>query len=420
MAEKNVDYIYVNTPVWTGRDIVQNAPWMDAARSAEGILSQLDSVLGEFGGIGFSSQLGALEQVTDGFKILENVRLNLPALITECIDKPLNEFLKNANIQFGQMPYDNIKRYNGSGVTSVDGKVKVLNATGRPRKEKVAKRQCINNFLDAARDVMDIDKIMREKHRPDLMICGGLAEDVTKFNLKDVLNGIKETLYNNSLELAKEEASVRNDRERLFEEYCKNNNRNNICSIHQETSIKVSNAVYSYSDELIDFVKEHEALRLYSYNDGKTIGYGFDIENFPAIEIQYNSDGSISESEAERLLKIVLDANEKELNEYLLEEDLFLNQYAYDVAMDLVYNRGMNSITKEAISYMGNDMDIEFQECLKNLDYRYAEEILYKKYEDVEMRKNEARAYIDRNPGLHDRRQDEINVYLYGYGEKNE
>ena len=141
------------------------------------------------------------------------------------------------------------------------------------------------------------------------------------------------------------------------------------------------------------------------YNTGQTIGYGFDHKNYPDVEINFNQDGkSISIAEAERLLRVVLDIQQEKLNNYLRDNYLYLNQNMYDASMDLLYNRDLNPLTEEIIDAMANQNDEEVLNLFDDFDYRYAN-----KYLPVD-----PQGYVDRNPGLKDRRKDEYEIYKFG------
>ena len=164
-------------------------------------------------------------------------------------------------------------------------------------------------------------------------------------------------------------------------------------------------SAWQYSNELVEFVKGQEGIRLEMYNTGQTIGYGFDHENYPDVEINFNQDGkSISIAEADRLLRVVLDIQQEKLNNYLRDNDLYLNQNMYDASMDLLYNRDLNPLTEEIIDAMANQNDEEVLNLFDDFDYRYAN-----KYLPVD-----PQGYVDRNPGLKDRRRDEYEIYKFG------
>ncbi len=102
-----------------------------------------------------------------------------------------------------------------------------------------------------------------------------------------------------------------------------------------------------YTDSLVEFVKQNEGFSEVAYNNGKTIGYGFDFYLYPDITINYNEDGSITEVEAERLLRIMLDQSKDNLNKFLDNNNLQVDQNTYDALTDLFYNRNSNDLTKE-------------------------------------------------------------------------
>ncbi len=140
------------------------------------------------------------------------------------------------------------------------------------------------------------------------------------------------------------------------------------------------------------------------YNNGRTIGYGFDFYLRDDISINFNADGSITSSEADRLLCIMLDETQEKLNDFLKENDLYVNQNTYDASMDLLYNRNQNVLTEEVIFAMANQNDDKVLKLLEDFDYRYAEAYL----------KGYPQAYVDRNPGLKERREAEYELYKFG------
>ena len=75
------------------------------------------------------------------------------------------------------------------------------------------------------------------------------------------------------------------------------------------------------------------------------IAYGFDMQQYPEVKINYNSDGTVSEEEGERLLRIVLEQSKNQINSYLDDTNQVLDQNAYDAVMDLFYNRNSNKLT---------------------------------------------------------------------------
>lgn len=92
----------------------------------------------------------------------------------------------------------------------------------------------------------------------------------------------------------------------------------------------------SYTDALVEFLKEKEDLRLKLYNDGKTIGYGFDLSSHEDIKINFNEDGiSITEEEAERLLRIALEQTREQINNFLAKNNLKIDQNTFDALTDL-------------------------------------------------------------------------------------
>ena len=163
----------------------------------------------------------------------------------------------------------------------------------------------------------------------------------------------------------------------------------------------------SCSDAGVDFIKSNESFVDHPYNNGQTIGYGTDIANYPDGYINYNADGTISEAEAERILRETIKGHEETLNKYLEDNGLSLSQSQYDACIDLMYNRGgKNQMVKDVISAMASGDDAKVKSLLDNFDYEYAKRYLY----DGDEAK--ARAYVERNSGLATRRQKEYEMYL--------
>lgn len=139
------------------------------------------------------------------------------------------------------------------------------------------------------------------------------------------------------------------------------------------------------------------------------IAYGFDMQQYPEVKINYNSDGTVSEEEGERLLRIVLEQSKNQINSYLDDTNQVLNQNAYDAVMDLFYNRNSNKLTQEVIDAMAERDDEKVWSLLENFDYRYAYTYLYQD------NAQEAKAYVERNPGLSERREEEYTIYQNGF-----
>ena len=89
-------------------------------------------------------------------------------------------------------------------------------------------------------------------------------------------------------------------------------------------------------------------------------------------------------------------------------KNIKLDQYSYAAAVDLVYNRGMNSMAKEVIDAMGANNNKKVKSLLSDFDYRYAKEYLYNKKANPDA---EAKAYVERNPGLKTRRDEEYIMF---------
>lgn len=169
--------------------------------------------------------------------------------------------------------------------------------------------------------------------------------------------------------------------------------------------------VSTYSEQLVAYIKQKEGCSLEFYNSGKTIGYGFDVNAHTDIQIQFKEDGSITEDEAERLLYMIIEDYRNLLNEYLEENNLWLDQGAYDAMMSIYYNRGSNTMTQELVDAMAQREDQRVLELLENFDFRYQVEI-------KEKTEQEAQAYVDQNPGLAKRREEEYRMYKSGSWEE--
>ena len=191
-------------------------------------------------------------------------------------------------------------------------------------------------------------------------------------------------------------------------------------TLQQEEAEKNKVGAESYTDALVKFLKEKEDLRLKLYNDGKTIGYGFDLSSHEDIKINFNEDGiSITEEEAERLLRIVLEQTREQINNFLAKNNLKIDQNTFDALTDLFYNRGYNEFTKPVAFAMAAHDDEKVEELLGNLDKEFAKEYVCKrknksKSDNDETLEREAQAYVDRNSGLKERRDDEYNIYKEG------
>jgi len=94
------------------------------------------------------------------------------------------------------------------------------------------------------------------------------------------------------------------------------------------------------SQQGIDFIKRHEALRLHAYKDAVgvwTIGYGHTLAAKQGMVI--------TEEEAERLLIQDLKAVEDEVNRYLLP----LKQHQFDSLTSFVFNVGVGAFRKSTL-----------------------------------------------------------------------
>lgn len=181
-----------------------------------------------------------------------------------------------------------------------------------------------------------------------------------------------------------------------------------VAKLNKPKSNPNSGQYNTVTKEGIAYSKSKEGLSLKPYNNGKTIGYGMDIANFPDIKINYKKDGSITKQEADRLFEIVYKRFADKVNNYLDSKNIKLDQYSYAAAVDLVYNRGMNDMTKEVINAMGSNNTKKVKSLLSNFDYRYAKKYLYKKKANPDA---EAKAYVKRNPGLKIRRNEEFIMF---------
>ena len=160
--------------------------------------------------------------------------------------------------------------------------------------------------------------------------------------------------------------------------------------------------------EGIAYSKSKEGLSLKPYNNGKTIGYGMDIANFPDVKINYQKDGTITKEEADRLFEIVYNKSADKVTNYLDSKKIKLDKYTYAAAVDLVYNRGMNDLTKEVIDAMGANNSQKVKSLLSDFDYRYAKKYLYRNETNTDAK---AKAYVERNSGLKTRRNEEYIMF---------
>lgn len=94
------------------------------------------------------------------------------------------------------------------------------------------------------------------------------------------------------------------------------------------------------SQQGIDFIKRHEALRLHAYKDAVgvwTIGYGHTSTAKQGM--------IITEAEAETLLKQDLKIAEDEINRHLLP----LRQHQFDAVVSFVFNVGVGSFKRSTL-----------------------------------------------------------------------
>lgn len=115
----------------------------------------------------------------------------------------------------------------------------------------------------------------------------------------------------------------------------------------------------------------------------------------------------ITQEEADRLLIILLDSCKTQINTYCDNNDLKLNQNAFDALTDLFYNRNSNSMTQEVLQAMAQRDDQKVLALLLKFDYDYARDNL----------PYEPQAYVDRNPGLAKRRKEEYKIYKDGFAD---
>lgn len=175
------------------------------------------------------------------------------------------------------------------------------------------------------------------------------------------------------------------------------------------TVIEGDGETVGYSELLLNFVKLEEGFQEIAYNNGKTIGYGFDKYKYPNIKIKYNEDGvSISEAEGERLLRLILNQSKNQIDSFLEDNNLKVDQNTYDALIDLFYNRNSNELTQEVAFAMAMKNDEKVLKLLEDFDYKYALKYIY----DGDSEK--AQAYIERNPGLATRRKEEYYIYKNG------
>ncbi len=94
------------------------------------------------------------------------------------------------------------------------------------------------------------------------------------------------------------------------------------------------------SQQGIDFIKRHEGLRLKAYQDSAgvwTIGYGHTLTAKQGM--------TITEAEAEKLLKQDLKTVEDEINRHLLP----LKQHQFDSLTSFVFNVGVGAFRKSTL-----------------------------------------------------------------------
>lgn len=88
-----------------------------------------------------------------------------------------------------------------------------------------------------------------------------------------------------------------------------------------------------------------------------------------------------------------------------------ITQNTYDAAIDLIYNRGFNDYTKEVIIAMIEKNDDEVKDLLSNFDVRFYYGLKLNGITTWE----EAEEYVKGHSGFLVRRDDEYNIYRYGF-----
>jgi len=128
---------------------------------------------------------------------------------------------------------------------------------------------------------------------------------------------------------------------------------------------------------------------------------------------------SISRAEARRLLVIIMDEEKLKLNKFLNENNLTLDQNAYDAVLDLFYKRNSNPLTREVVVAMADRDDEKVISLLSDFPERYANKYLYKDYTDPDERAMKIQGWLDRNlDGLNNRIRREIEIYQNGISEE--
>jgi len=116
----------------------------------------------------------------------------------------------------------------------------------------------------------------------------------------------------------------------------------------------------------------------------------------------------VAKQEAERLLEIMLDDAKEKINRFLDSQNLKADQNTFDALTDLFYNRNSNDLTQEiALAMAQNDIQ-KVLRLFQDFDYRYALKYLYQN--DT----SKAQAYVNRNPGLARRRNEEYSIFING------
>ena len=215
-------------------------------------------------------------------------------------------------------------------------------------------------------------------------------------------NAVKEFQKNNKL--VQNGLAENNIRTRITAAVKENNSKpkTNTNTVNNQPNDVKSNTVTKNG---IEFTRKQEGCALELYNNGQTIGYGMDIANYPDVTINYSGKGKITQEEADRLFEIVYRKKADGLRKYLDKNNYKLDQYQFASAMDLVYNRSLNDMTKAVIDAMGKkDNDKVENLLMDDFDYKYAMKYIYKNNSD------KSRAFVNRNPGLKKRREQEVKM----------
>lgn len=108
-------------------------------------------------------------------------------------------------------------------------------------------------------------------------------------------------------------------------------------------------------------------------------------------------------------MKFVLNQSKDQINNFLKEKNLTVDQNTFDALTDLFYNRNSNKLTKDVALAMAKKDDKKVKSLLGDFDYRYAMAYIY----NGDSKKSNA--YVTRNPGLKSRRDEEYSIYKNGF-----